>query len=143
MVGDIYYWDKGANELSRAVDGKQLLQQAEMLAEIEKEAGVWKPKQYSREVRNFLRSHSTLITSSINSLLGDWGDTVNTYEYRGDFMALGVSTRGFFSYSVSYHPAISEKEGKIYITISNLKQNSKTVNTTVLSLRAPKGDMND
>ena len=140
-VAEPFDWDRGLANLASQFDSANLLREAEIRAKIEQEMGEGRSAAHSKEVRSFLRLHEDLIRSAINALLCDLDSTLGTYEYRGDFMALGISADREYSYNASYIPSRPEKAGKVDIFLTvNSYSSGKTITAEVLTLRAPKGE---
>lgn len=130
-------WDKGLQHLNQEVDAQQMWKQAEMLRDLEADFGSYVPKEHPKAVREFLSSNESLTRSALSVMLLDWDAYIDTYEYRGDFMVVGLTECKKFSYNVCYFPSSPEKAGKIYLTINHIENNCATVASNILPLRPP------
>lgn len=130
-------WDKALIQLNSQVDGKSIAKQAELERELVAAYGEYKSKEWSKEVQDLLVNHERAIKTALSTLLAELGATAETYEYRGSFMAIGLSYGASHSYSAMYHPSSPEKAGFIYIVVNDMHDNGKTIRTFALPCTPP------
>lgn len=141
-------WDDALARLNKQVDAKQLFKFSEIenkiLGNLNNDSDVTSTtKKYPPQVLSFLRGHEALVKSTIAELLVDVGASPHTYEYRGDFMAIGCSYCSNYSYTVCYHPYMEGKEGSISVIINDMQANCKTIKGFTLVCTPPSFDFED
>ena len=140
-LAEPFDWDEGFHSFTKGVNREGLLSGAEMLDSLEKEFGVlgtdsaW----YTDAERSVLEDNREAIQDFIANYLvtQNLKDSPHTYEYRGDFMVVGMTFEKQYSYSASYFPRIEGKRDKIYVSISSMLDNCRTLVSTTIKITPP------